>query len=90
MKNSSDAIWNRTRGLPACSAVPQPTAPSRAPISVVRMVIGRSRVRILESARDLFLLKIVQTCSGAHPTSYSLDAAAFSSGVKRPAHDVGH
>ena len=27
MKNSSDTVGNRTRNLPACSAVPQPTAP---------------------------------------------------------------
>ena len=32
MKNSNDAIGNRTRDLPACSAVPQPTAPLRAPL----------------------------------------------------------
>ena len=31
MKNSSDTIGNRTRDLPTCSAVPQPTAPPRAP-----------------------------------------------------------
>ena len=31
MKNSSDAIGNRTRDLLACSTVPQPTAPPRAP-----------------------------------------------------------
>jgi len=31
MKNSNDAIGNRTRDLPARSAVPQPTAPPRAP-----------------------------------------------------------
>ena len=31
MKNSSDAIGNRTRDLPNFSAVPQPTAPPRAP-----------------------------------------------------------
>ena len=30
MKNSSDAIGNRTRVLPGCIAVPQPTAPPRA------------------------------------------------------------
>ena len=33
MKNSNDTIGNRTRDLPACSAVPQPTAPPRAPYS---------------------------------------------------------
>jgi hypothetical protein len=31
MKNSNDTIGNRTRDLSACSAVPQPTAPPRAP-----------------------------------------------------------
>ena len=30
MKNSDDTIANRTRDLPACSAVPQPTAQPRA------------------------------------------------------------
>jgi hypothetical protein len=32
MKNSNDNIGNRTRDLPVCSAVPQPTAPPRAPL----------------------------------------------------------
>jgi len=32
MKNSNDTIRNRTHDLPTCSAVPQPTAPPRAPI----------------------------------------------------------
>ena len=31
LKNSNGTIGNRTRDLPACSAVPQPTAPPRAP-----------------------------------------------------------
>jgi hypothetical protein len=30
MKNSSETIGNRSRELPVCSAVPQPTAPPRA------------------------------------------------------------
>jgi hypothetical protein len=29
MKNSCDTMGNRTRDLPVCSAVPQPTAPTR-------------------------------------------------------------
>jgi len=33
MNNSSDIIGNRTRDLLACSAVPQPTAPPRDPIT---------------------------------------------------------
>jgi len=31
MKKSNDTIGNRTRDLLACSVVPQPTAPPRAP-----------------------------------------------------------
>ena len=34
MKNSNETIGNRTRDLPACSAVPQPTAPPRAPLNM--------------------------------------------------------
>ena len=33
MKNCNDNIGNRTRDLPACSAVHQPTAPPRAPVN---------------------------------------------------------
>jgi len=32
MKKFNDAIGNRTHDLPACSAVPQPTAPPRSPL----------------------------------------------------------
>jgi hypothetical protein len=35
VKNSSDNIGNRARDLPACSAVPQPTAPPRTPLLYV-------------------------------------------------------
>ena len=38
-KNSNDTIGNRTRDLPACSAVPLPTAPPRAPIKLVPQII---------------------------------------------------
>ena len=34
MKHSNDTIGNRTRDLPACSAVPQPTVPVRAPVNI--------------------------------------------------------
>ena len=42
MKNSSDIIGNRTRDLPTCSAVPQPTAPPRAP-SLNAITVIKSR-----------------------------------------------
>jgi len=35
MKNSNDTIGDRTRDLPACSAVPEPTAEPRAPICLL-------------------------------------------------------
>jgi len=35
MKNFNDSIVNRTRGLQACNAVRQPTAPPRTPITYV-------------------------------------------------------
>ena len=37
MKNSNYTIGNRTRDLPACSAVPQPTGPPRAPHILCRV-----------------------------------------------------
>jgi hypothetical protein len=39
IKNSNYAIGNRTRDLPACSAVPQPTAPPRTPFIHLAMFI---------------------------------------------------
>ena len=34
MQNSNDTIENQTRDLPACTAVPQPTAAPRASLSL--------------------------------------------------------
>jgi hypothetical protein len=45
MKNSNDTFGNRTRDLPTCSAVPQPTAPPRATIYIVTSVIYTNIVR---------------------------------------------
>jgi hypothetical protein len=44
MKNSSDTIGNRTRDVLACSAVPQPTAPPRAPLMQKVSVIKNTEV----------------------------------------------
>ena len=46
MKNSNDTIGNRIRDLPACSAVPQPTAPPRGPITNKYDVIFQKHVII--------------------------------------------
>ena len=45
MKNSNDTIGNRARDLPACSAVPQPTAPPRAPTYEDRIQNKRTSVK---------------------------------------------
>ena len=47
MKNSVDTVENRTRDLPTCSAVPQPTAPPRA-LNYVIINVGNSH-RLLKS-----------------------------------------
>jgi hypothetical protein len=39
MKKSNYIIGNRTRDLPPCSAVPQPTAPPRAQVKIYRSII---------------------------------------------------
>ena len=39
MKNSNDNIGNRTRDLPACGAVPQPTVPPPVPIIIIIIII---------------------------------------------------
>ena len=43
MKNSSDSIRNRTHDLRACTAVPQPTAPPRAPNIHCTETCGRGK-----------------------------------------------
>ena len=54
IKNSNDIVWNRTRDLPACSAVPQATAPPRAPdvLHYVRL-FHEHRVTVLKIVRPL-------------------------------------
>jgi len=44
MKKSNDAIGNRTHDLPACSAVPQPTAPPHAPKDEVQTALFKDPV----------------------------------------------
>ena len=47
MKKSNDTIGNRTHDLPACSAVPQPTAPPRAP--AWNVVVQGKRAALLQA-----------------------------------------
>jgi hypothetical protein len=52
MKKSNDTIGNRTRNLPACSAVPQPTAPPRAPQNKVTYIVYIIMVAQTAAAND--------------------------------------
>jgi len=54
MKNSIDTIGNQTCHLPACSAVPQPTAPPRAPLKWIpeqKRARGRPKKNWMEGIR---------------------------------------
>ena len=54
MKNSSDTIGNRTRDLPACSAVPQPTVPPRAPLLAICVHLSLSAISPLLEVSVLY------------------------------------
>ena len=51
MKNSGDTIGNRTCDLPACSAVPQPTALPRVPLR--RVPENKSSPSVVREERQL-------------------------------------
>jgi len=63
MKNSNDTITNRTRDLPACSAVLQPTAPPRAPyvlvVSFYKLVHNPFQPRPLHLTFQLFPCRFI-------------------------------
>jgi hypothetical protein len=44
MKNSGDTIGNRTRDLPACSTVPQPTSPPRTPVYKIYKILTEIQI----------------------------------------------
>ena len=44
LKHSNDNIGNRTRNLPARSAVPQPTVPPREPVKYLRAQYPTSHI----------------------------------------------
>jgi len=54
IKNSNDAIGNRTRDLPTFSAVPQPNAPPRAPLLISLHVVNFIFCVLLSAAFNLY------------------------------------
>jgi len=55
MKNSNDTIGNRTRDLPTCSAVPQLTALSRAPVRVTMVDKNKAVICCLQATSAIML-----------------------------------
>ena len=55
MENSNDSIGNRTRDLPTCSAVPQPTVPPPAPVkkSVLKIITVAQKTGRLKGYKEL-------------------------------------
>jgi len=58
MKNLNDTIGNQTRDLPACSAVPQPTAPPHAPYIYMYLIIFYYFCTEMEPASLMFYQRI--------------------------------
>jgi len=77
MKNSNDTIGNRIRDLPACSAVPQPTAPPRASYRIIPTSINVINTNNLYSSWFVMghtkfgTAKISLQCNISGPTSTS-------------------
>ena len=53
MKNSNDTIGNRIRDLPACSAVPQQTAPPHVPDILHVICIKHKQMPVFNFIFDL-------------------------------------
>jgi hypothetical protein len=64
MKNSSDTIGNQTRNLPACGALPQPTAPPRVPVDTYKQVYYPFPTPIILTTQAL---QHVPTAIHSHP-----------------------
>jgi len=68
MKNSNDTIGNRIRVIPACTAVPQPIAPPRAPLAGGECPKNTHRSTYLIVGMHEYLQTYSQ---GLHPILYS-------------------
>jgi hypothetical protein len=57
LKNSNDTVGNRTRDLPTCGAVPQPTAPPRTPRETCIYFILKRILLNLEERQNMYSSK---------------------------------
>ena len=76
MKNSNGTIGNRTRGLPTCSAVPQPTAlpaacPNSPAVQVAMQVQLKQTGRLkLKSGEETLLVRQNLLTTNKQPQSF--------------------
>jgi hypothetical protein len=69
MKNSSDTIRNRTRELPACSRVPQPTDTETCNIHFISSI---------QSSTSLTAYHVIKEGKKAHQQYYTVLSTDFS------------
>jgi hypothetical protein len=62
MTNSKDAIGNRTRDLPSCSAVPKPTVPPRIPEEYCRQGLFPNQSVLVCFIRKVILWTVFLHC----------------------------
>ena len=101
MKNSNATIGNRTRGIPTCSAVPQPTALPRAPFNIMVRAIysnqcavdGDNIKRRCTTQQDR-CVPVFQQSRSIDPCSQfgvvTLDRGAWPRGPSLPRAGTGH
>jgi hypothetical protein len=63
LKNFSDSIGNRTRGLPACSAVPQPTAPPHTSL-LIEVACLISKMKLITRHLLCIVHSVWYVCNG--------------------------
>jgi hypothetical protein len=68
MKNSSDTTGNRNRDLPACIAMPQPTAPPCAPEKIKTHILHSNK--FFPENRDVY--EVEKHCSAGQATDDSM------------------
>ena len=76
MKNSNDTIRNRTRNLPACSTVLQPTAPPRDPDCSISYFY-KLRRNITKCAAGFKLEQSNSDCVGINPLNPELNPICY-------------
>jgi hypothetical protein len=73
MQNPNYNIGNRTRDLPACRAVPQPTAPPRVPIKTLAAFQWQTARSFLKSSVNYRkAVKRLSAMDGRRPSLYQL------------------